>query len=203
MKLLINNGGGSLTLEKFINLIDREEIVILLAGKRDVLPADVEKIKQLGHILAQRTKKTLFRSGGAHGADTLFKEGIIEAGASNRFQAVIPFAKKNQPGYEQIALDEHMIANEKRVIFQSKKIKSGLVEGYLNGKDPKNRGAYLLRDAVMVLGSENMNLKEASFAIFYDDLTNVKDGGTGFTMRVCDNNGVNYIDQRIWGRWLP
>jgi hypothetical protein len=32
------------------------------------------------------------------------------------------------------------------------------------------KGAYLLRDTLMVVGAKSLNLKRVDFAIFYDDL---------------------------------
>lgn len=209
MKLLLKDP-ASITLEKLIKLIDRKEIIILLAGKRDVLLEDTQHLVALATLLAQRTEFTLFRSGNADGADSYFKEGVVSVDPE-RFQAIIPFdehmksVKDVAISYELISLDSINLAKEGNVLYESKRIKKsqGLVNSFLEGKDVRKRGSYLIRDTLMVTGAPNHGISPASFGIFYDDLRNPKSGGTGHTMGVCDNQHVQYLDQRVWMNWLP
>ena len=46
-----------MTLSEFIEQFDKENSIILLAGKRKVLDADQQKLVSLGRLLASRTKK--------------------------------------------------------------------------------------------------------------------------------------------------
>ncbi|HEY5500271.1 MAG TPA: hypothetical protein VIK20_07815 [Bacteroidales bacterium] len=62
------------------------------------------------------------------------------------------------------------------------------------------KAAYIIRDTIKVLGTDK--IKPATFGIFYDDLKNPIQGGTGHTMQVCRLNGIPIIDQSIWFEWL-
>jgi len=63
----------------------------------------------------------------------------------------------------------------------------------------KNAG-YIIRNTIKVIGTKE--IKPANFGIFYNDLSNPMDGGTGHTMRVCLKNKVPLIDQRVWFDWV-
>jgi hypothetical protein len=52
----------------------------------------------------------------------------------------------------------------------------------------------------MVTGSQQ--LKPANFAIFYKDFSSDKPGGTGHTIKVCEQMFVEHIDQGTWFSWL-
>ena len=73
-------------------------------------------------------------------------------------------------------------------------------ENYENGQI-KSKGAYILRDTVMVTGTK-AGILPAYFAIFYDDLKKPQQGGTGHTMLMCKEKNVPFIDQRTWMKWL-
>ena len=199
----------SMTLEKFIRLFDREGMIILLEGKREVLPQDTHLLVAIGRLLAEKTKWTIFRSGNAGGADTYFKEGVVSVDPK-RFQAIVPFdehmksVKEGAVSYDRISLDSINLAKEQNVLYESKrnKKKVGMIDSYLKGADPQNKGAYIIRDTLKVTGAPRHGILPASFGIFYDDLRKPKDGGTGHTMTVCDNQQVPYIDQRVWINWL-
>ncbi len=60
--------------------------------------------------------------------------------------------------------------------------------------------AYILGDTIKAIGSKE--IAPATFGIFYDDLDDPKTGGTGHTMKICEQNGIEVIDQRIWFKWL-
>lgn len=64
------------------------------------------------------------------------------------------------------------------------------------------KGAYLLRDTLMVVGTKDLDVPKATFAIFYDDFKKPKTGGTGHTMKMCNTLGIPLIDQSIWFDWL-
>ena len=66
---------------------------------------------------------------------------------------------------------------EHDLIYTAKKNKDakGLVEEYLKGVDKrlKSKGAYLLRDTLMITGTKT-GILPASFSIFYDDFLFIK-----------------------------
>ncbi len=195
-----------MTLTEFISLHDKENSVVLLEGKRNVRDEDKSKLTQLGKLLASKTKNIIFRSGNATGADQFFSLGVASV-SYERLQVITPYTdhrKKTNQAYSTISLDDIDIAAEQDVVLQSKlnKKTETLIDKYVAGQ--KNqvtiKAAYILRDTVKVLGTEKIS--PATFGIFYDDLENPGTGGTGHTMNICKQNGVDLIDQNVWFHWL-
>jgi hypothetical protein len=196
-----------LNLHDFMARFDIPGAVILLEGKRNVAEADAPQLEALGRMLATRMQHAIFRSGNASGADALFAAGVASVNPA-RLEVILPFkghrSKYNLAGTSH-ALDELNIAAEPQVIYESKLHKgtAGLVERYLDGvNNPYTiKATYILRDTVKVLGTAG--IPPAFCAIFYDDLSNPRQGGTGHTIAVCERNGIPFCDQRIWTQWLP
>lgn len=202
----MKNGERTMQLEEFLAQYDREGMVVLLEGKREVAEQDREKLIALGRLLTEKTVYTLFRSGNAPGADELFSEGVSSVDA-RRLQVITPYKshrKKANKAYSTYSLDEMDLVSEPEVIYQSKANKKNvkLIDAYVAGD--KNtlsvKAAYLIRDTVKVLGTRT--LPGASFGIFYDDLENPLQGGTGHTIQVCRENNIEAIDQREWFSWI-
>jgi len=195
-----------MTLREFIKEFDKDNSIVLLEGKRNVIDEDKEKLTALGSLLASRTKKMLFRSGNAAGSDQLFSDGVTEVN-NKRLQVITPYSghrKKTNQSYDTISLDDINIANEPEVLYQSKSNKKmeKLIDQFVSGD--KNRytikAAYIIRDTIKAIGTDE--IKPATFGIFYDDLDNPIAGGTGHTMNVCEQNNIPIIDQKIWFKWL-
>ncbi len=211
MRKVLINDPSTMTLEKFIRLFDKEGCIVLLEGKREVLESDKKRLVEIARLLASNTTHCIFRSGNAGGADAYFKEGVMSVDPK-RFQAIVPFndhmkSVKEELGlYERISLDNINLAKEPQILYESKRNKQqkGLVESYEKGVDPKNsiKGAYIVRDTVKVTGAPSQGISPAHFGIFYDDLRKPKSGGTGHTMKVCDNQMVPYVNQKVWGEWI-
>ena len=206
MRKLIKNP-ETLSLADFIHLLDEENTIVILAGKRDVIESDKPKLYQLGELLAQNTRHIIFRSGNADGSDKHFSDGVINVN-SNRLQAITPYSShkiSNLKSHEIIHLDSLDVNKETDLIYTAKKNKNvkGLVEEYLKGIDKrlKSKGSYILRDTLMVTGTKS-GILPAHFAIFYDDLRKPEQGGTGHTMLMCKDKNVPFIDQRTWMKWL-
>ena len=64
------------------------------------------------------------------------------------------------------------------------------------------RAFYLLRDTLKVIGSQSLGLPPASLGIFYTDPVNPLKGGTGHTIRVCNQNKAPVFFQETWVGWL-
>ena len=195
-----------ITLKEFIKQYDKDDSVVLLEGKRNVLDEDREKLTNLGILLATNTKKILFRSGNAGGADFYFSLGVA-AVDNAKLQAVIPYTghrEKTNHAYHTVSLDNIDLAAEADVVRLSKlnRKTSRLVERYVSGERDRftMKAAYIIRDTIKVTGARD--IKPAAFAIFYDDLAEPMTGGTGHTMNVCLQNGIPVIDQRTWFKWL-
>ena len=193
-------------LQQFIEKYDYEGSIVLLEGKRDVAENDRQKLTELGELLAANTKHILFRSGNAKGADLYFSTGVSRMNPK-RLQVIVPYSghrKKENAAYDTVSLDNIDLAQEPKIVYQSKKNKKTekLIDKFVSGD--KNRftikAAYIIRDTVKVIGSTET--PPASVAIFYDDLQNPKSGGTGHTMNVCEINGVDYVDQGVWFEWM-
>ena len=195
-----------MTLKEFIAAYDREGVVVLLEGKRDVHDADRPRLVELGRLLAAGTEQMRFRSGNAGGSDELFAEGEASVDAS-RMQVILPYKghrSRSIKAYETIALDEIDLAREPGIVYLSKKNAktSKLIDPYVSGVVNRftTKAAYILRDTVKVLGTGA--IPPASFGVFYDDLSDPMKGGTGHTMKVCIEKDVPLVDQRTWFGWL-
>lgn len=195
-----------MTLQDFLSHHDNHDSIIILAGKRKVAKEDEEKLVQLGRLLAKQTKHALFRSGNADGADYLFSCGIADIDRSH-LQVITPWAghrRKYELTDDVIPLESIDLSREPEVIVQSKlhTRTAGLIDPFLKGEKGSNymSAAYIIRDTVMVIGSEE--LAPASCGIFYDDLNQPEQGGTGHTLKTCRRNNLPVIDQRTWMGWL-
>jgi hypothetical protein len=195
-----------MTLLEFIKKFDKNNSIVLLEGKRNVLDADKEKLIALGRLLASRTTKMIFRSGNADGSDQLFSDGVTEVD-NKRLQVIIPYSghrQKTNQAYETISLDEINIAAEPEIVYQSKNNKKmeKLIDQFVSGD--KNRftikAAYIIRDTIKAIGTDQ--IEPATFGIFYDDLDKPMSGGTGHTMNICEQNNIPIIDQKTWFKWL-
>jgi len=196
------------TLDEFVRKIDDlESQVILLAGKRIVAPEDEIKLVQLGELLAKWLPDCKFRSGNAKGSDELFIQGVCKVDPEC-VELILPF-KGHRPETAKnlyaLPLEDFDLAAEPEAVYQTRETTKGqIVDSYLTGKRDfmAMKAPYLIRDTIMVIGSEMHGLKKASFAIFYDDLGKSMRGGTGHTMRVCKMNEVDFINQETWMKWL-
>ena len=195
-----------LTLKDFIKKFDFENSIVLLEGKRNVLNNETELLMQLGKTLAEQTKKMMFRSGNAAGADYYFSLGVASVDKT-RLQVITPYSghrQKTNQAFDTISLDEINIAAESEVVYQSKSNKKTekLIDQYVAGDiNPYSiKAAYIIRDTIKVIGTDK--IKPATFGIFYDDLANPQSGGTGHTMKVCEQNNIPVIDQKTWFNWL-
>lgn len=195
----------NISLSEFIEKYDKEGSIVLLEGKRNVLESDQALLVKLGKVLSEKTSHLKFRSGNADGSDLFFSQGVASVDNS-RLQVITPYSghrQKYNQAYETIALDELQLAAEDKVIYQTKTTKTGkLIDSYVNGNRDRFsiKAAYLIRDTVKAIGTKD--IPTATFGIFYDDLENPLSGGTGHTMKVCQQNDIPIIDQQTWMNWL-
>jgi len=196
-----------ITFSDFLLSNDHPGAIILLEGKRKVLPEDERFLVALGEKLCREMKHARFRSGNAPGSDELFAQGVSKIDAS-RIEVILPYSghrSRSNQGYAVHALDEINLAAEPEVTYQTKinKRNSKFIDDFVGGENNRItiKAAYLLRDTVKVTGTKS-GIPKATFAIFYDDLENPLQGGTGHTIRVCKNNEVPFIDQTVWKLWI-
>lgn len=197
-------------LDMYLQKTGKRVPVVLLEGKRIVPEKDAGKLELLGRILAFRYSDVLFRSGNAKGADALFSAGVASVNPS-RLQHVIPYKTHRKAGaiggVYTIPLEDVDLAQEPDIIYNTTKVSgkaASLIPLWLQGKTNRltAKVPYLLRDTVKVMGSASASLEPADFAIFYDDLSKPRSGGTGHTMKICEKNSVPFIDQTIWMDWV-
>lgn len=193
--------------ETFIQKYKDKKCIILLEGKRNVLPEDEEKLRAIARQLALDLPLATFRSGNAGGSDELFAQGVASVDI-HRLQLIKPYnSHRKNILYENIttSLDDLTIVGEDEVIYQTKKASksaANLIDNYVKGAKNKLsiKGSYLIRDTVKVLGTEE--IPPTDVALFYDDLKNPISGGTGHTIRVCMENNIPYYNQEIWMEWI-
>ena len=194
-----------MTFENFCNKYANG--IILLEGKRTVKQEDQEKLIAIGKLVATHLPNATFRSGNADGSDYFFSQGVSEVN-SNQLEVITPYTnhrnKYNVAGTTH-ALDTINLVNEPEVVYHSKNHKptKSLVDKYVAGNNDKYaiKAAYILRDTVKVLGT-NAGIYPITVALFYEDLENPMQGGTGHTQRVCLENNIPFINQTTFFDWL-
>ena len=193
-----------MTFENFCNLYANG--IILLEGKRNVKPEDQAKLIAIGKLLATHLPNATFRSGNADGSDYYFSQGVAQVNPKQL--EVTPYQnhrnKYNVAGTTH-ALDTINLVNEPEIVYQSKNHNptKSLVDKYIAGNKDKYaiKAAYILRDTIKVLGT-NSGIPPITTALFYEDLENPMQGGTGHTQRVCLENKIPFFNQTTFLAWL-
>lgn len=197
-----------MTLSEFTAIVEASpEAVVLLEGRRSIPDDDAVLASFLARTLAMRYPNLRFRSGNAEGSDQAFSEGVAQI-APWRLQVVAPYSGHRKSIRYADAL------------YDSPESLSGIQEDELAYKtakaSPKNKGliekrekkgalaakaAYLIRDTMKVTGHSETFPKPVC-ALFYVDLNDPLAGGTGHTIRVCQQEGVPFAFQDSWNEWF-
>lgn len=181
--------------------------IVLLEGKRNVREEDKIKLMEIGKLLAEKMPNATFRSGNADGSDYFFSQGVASVNPK-QLQVVTPYTnhrKKYNLAETVYPLDTIDLIKEPDIVYHSKNHKGtkSLVEKYVNGD--KNaytiKGAYIIRDTIKVLGT-NSGILPISVGMFYEDLQNPMQGGTGHTQRVCIESNIPLLNQEVYFSWL-
>jgi hypothetical protein len=163
----------------------------------------------LGRLLAGHLPSVRFRSGNAVGTDTAFAEGVA-AVAPERMEYVITNAgmgrKRRIAGCRVVTLDDLSSEAAERIIDFARNAASAarVIEAYRTYGSKNvvgSKGAYLVRDTLKVVGDPANDLSPATAALFYVRDTGQLSGGTGHTIRVCQNHNVPVITQTVWLNW--
>lgn len=180
--------------------------VVLLEGRRSI-PADYgQQAHALAASLASRFPTLRFRSGNALGSDDAFSRGVAGVDAS-RLQVIAPYASHRKG-------DRYINA-----IYDSPESLSALkaeqIASLTSAASPMNKrlvakrhqtgplaakAAYLIRDTMKVVGHSDVFPKPVC-ALFYVNLEDPYAGGTGHTIRVCQQEGVPFAFQDSWAAW--
>lgn len=194
---------------EFSNLVSAsDEPIILLEGSRNVQDEHGAKLVEFAAKLANIFPTAVFRSGDALGSDTAFAEGVKRINAA-RLQLVLPNDRKakTQTQETRVSLEQlpereksELIALTKRATPSNK----SLIEFYEKGLGGRARyqAQYLIRDTLKVVGSEKFKLRSATLGCFYVNSMKPTGGGTGHTIRVCEQLNVPTVTQADWLHWL-
>jgi len=205
---LFKNLEPQMTFDEFSKLVgETPDGVVLLEGRRAISALEAARARALARHLAISFPRLMFRSGNAEGADQSFTEGIAAIDPS-RLQIIAPYAGHRQK-------DRYAGAT-----YDSPQSLTQVQEAEIVGKTalatPKNvrllekrgekgplgaKADYLIRDTMKVVGCGERFPKPV-FALFYVDLDDPSAGGTGHTIRVCQQEGVPYVFQDAWRQWV-
>jgi len=182
-----------------------------LKETRDLPTADRPLPVRLAEKLARLLPDAVFRSGNAPGTDDAFSEGVQKVDAS-RTEHLVPY-----PGHRKrralhsgktIAFEEVPETEQQAIMgktIQASPDSRGLVNLYMKNRGWSRHAAkllYLLRDTLKVMGSRSLKLAPATCGIFYVNESKPLSGGTGHTIRVCQQNRLPIIDQSVWQDWV-
>lgn len=186
--------------------------VILVEGTRNLPDADRPALLRLAEMLAGRLPRAIFRTGNATGSDEAFAEGVCRVDAS-RLQYILPSSgmgnsRKNPSAYS-VAVENISSVEEPELVYRTKQAtpaNARLIDRFVQREKGQAyaKSLYLLRDTLKVTGSAEQGLAPASLGIFYVDRSREGGGGggTGHTLRVCEQAGVPVILQEEWMQWL-
>lgn len=200
-------GNFQMTYEPFDQLIvGSEHPVILVEGTREVPEQDVAVLTAFGRWLAGKYPHARFRTGNAAGADTAFASGVAAVDPA-RLEYVTPYAghRKELVASEayQIPLSDISAGAEEGVVYQTSLASPAYDTLMASRSIPKlkAKAQYILRDTVKVMGLPEKSLLPATFGIFYVNRDDPMKGGTGHTIRVCQQRNVPVAFQDDWMRW--
>ena len=92
------------------------------------------------------------------------------------------------------------MATEPDVVYQTQNNKKTekLSDQYSIGKRDRFliKTAYIIRDTIKAIRTDK--IKPVSFGVFYDDLDDLRSGGTGHTKKVCEQSNIPINNQKIW-----
>ena len=181
--------------------------VVLLEGRR-AIPLDMtRKATALAAALARGFPGLRFRSGNAPGADQAFSEGVAKV-AADRLQVVVPYKSHRKsarfPGATYTSLETLSPARQE-ALAEKTALASPKSKGLIALRDTEGpmgaKAAYLIRDTMKVTG-HSRTFPKPFCALFYVDPSDPMAGGTGHTIRVCQQEGVPFVFQDSWGQWI-
>ncbi len=195
-----------MTLAQFIHLIGTHaKPIVLLEGRREIPEEMSESARRLAHLLAVRFPDMCFRSGNAPGSDEAFAQGVGQHDSS-RLELFLPYGGHRRTagaGALYLAADS-LTEGERSIVAEATVTASPRNRGLVNSHSPRlqAKANYLLRDTLKVTGHGPGFLAPVA-GIFYADPCDPMAGGTGHTIRVCQNHSVPVILQHDWLQWIP
>jgi hypothetical protein len=182
--------------------------VILLEGRRSIPPTEAMQAARVARFLAEQFPHARFRSGNAEGSDAAFSEGVALVDPQ-RLEVVTPYPghrKKARVSGASYASPEDMDRLREPDLLaqtvQATPANRRLIETFGKPGASGAKAAYLVRDTLKVVGIEG-RLSQPAAALFWVDLKDPAAGGTGHTIRVCQQLGVPVVFQNEWANWAP
>jgi hypothetical protein len=196
-----------MTFAEFSTLVEKSpEGVVLLEGRRTVPAHDAAVAEGLARALALMFSRLRFRSGNATGSDQAFSGGVAMVDPS-RLEIVAPYAahRKSERLAGAIYTSPEILTPEQSRDIESQSIQASpqnrRIIGMRGKKGPLGaKGDYLVRDTMKVVGVPGHFAKPIC-ALFFVNLADATEGGTGHTIRVCQQEGVPVTYQDEWGAW--
>lgn len=191
----------------FLSLVKHNPAgVVLLEGRRAIPNNDARHAREIAASLASRFPKLRFRSGNAEGSDEAFASGIAMVDPV-RLQIIAPYAGHRKRVHYAAAIydsPESLSSTQEDEIAYKTSTASPKNQGLISKRHHKGplaaKAAYLLRDTMKVTGHSDIFPKPLC-ALFYVDMDDPYAGGTGHTIRVCEQEGVPFAFQDSWAGW--
>jgi len=181
--------------------------VILVEGTRKLPEEDVGRLAAFARWMAETYPQAIFRTGNAGGTDTAFASGVAQVDPT-RIEYVLPYSghrkKTLENGAAQIDVSKLTAVAEERVVYHTKQASpeySGMMARRTKIPQLRAKAKYILRDTVKVVGSDEADIAPATVGIFYVNVKDPMKGGTGHTIRVCQQQGVPVVCQTQWMAW--
>jgi hypothetical protein len=181
--------------------------IVLLEGTRSLTEEDQPRVRQFAVLLANRYPHLVFRSGNVDGTDETFADGVCSVDPS-RMAYVLPAEghrrKARHPGTRAVSLDDVPPERLVQLACQTNRAtpaNSRLIDRYIQGHRLGRAGhqaKYLLRDTLKVTGAPEFGLAPGVVGIFHVNPKDPMGGGTGHTIRVCQQSGVPVFTQTQW-----
>jgi hypothetical protein len=196
-----------MTFSEFTLLVtDHPDGVVLLEGRRAIPHDAAMQAQGLASSLALRFPRLRFRSGNAEGSDEAFSRGIA-AVDPGRLQVVAPYAShRKSVRYADAIYDSPASLSrlqEDEIAFKTSAA-SPKNKGLISKRGRKGllaaKAAYLIRDTMKVTGHSE-SFPKPICALFYVSMDDPLAGGTGHTIRVCQQEGVPFAFQDSWAAW--
>jgi hypothetical protein len=181
--------------------------VVLLEGRRNIPNEFAIRAESMGRQLASKFPTLRFRSGNATGTDEAFSAGIASLDAA-RLHIVAPYAShRKKYRYAEATYDspDTLTQVEEDAVAYKTNAASPKAKGLVANRGKKGplgaKAAYLIRDTLKVTGHSG-NFPKPICALFFVDLDDPLAGGTGHTLRVCQQENVPFAFQDAWTNWL-
>lgn len=196
-----------MTFQEFLTLVEKSpEGVVLLEGRRSIPAHYAAAAEGLARALALKFAKLGFRSGNATGSDEAFAQGVASVDPS-RLEIVVPYAahRKSERHAGAIYTSPEILTPEQARDIEAQSIHASpqnrRIIDMRGKKGPLGaKGDYLIRDTMKVMGVPG-HFDKPLCALFFVNLADPMEGGTGHTIRVCQKEDVPVIYQDKWSAW--